>query len=151
MHQKETSEWNKMTERIFDNSKSVSLDQLKKHIKDTIDITDNNSSALVDVLEALKETATFWKIFANTILKIRPIENFSLIVEQAVDSKVSSQKELFCICRQPENGSLMLCCDYCDMWYHYICIGLQKDLKLEKIKYKCIGCSIREGLFNPFT
>ena len=39
----------------------------------------------------------------------------------------------------------MLCCDFCDMWYHYTCIGLPTDLKLEKIKYKCIGCAIREG------
>lgn len=56
--------------------------------------------------------------------------------------------DLFCICRQPEkeNGTLMLCCDFCDMWYHYTCIGLPQDLKLlEKIKYKCIGCAIRDG------
>lgn len=43
----------------------------------------------------------------------------------------------------------MLCCDFCDMWYHYTCIGLPQDLKLlEKIKYKCIGCAIRQGLFT---
>lgn len=39
----------------------------------------------------------------------------------------------------------MLCCDFCDMWYHYTCVGLPKDIKLEKIKYKCVGCAIREG------
>lgn len=43
----------------------------------------------------------------------------------------------------------MLCCDFCDMWYHYTCIGLPQDLKLlEKVKYKCIGCAIREGRFS---
>jgi hypothetical protein len=43
----------------------------------------------------------------------------------------------------------MLCCDFCDMWYHYTCIGLPQDLKLlEKVKYKCIGCAIREGRFT---
>ena len=43
------------------------------------------------------------------------------------------------------NGAHMLCCDFCDMWYHYTCVGLPQDLKLDKIKYKCIGCAIREG------
>ena len=39
----------------------------------------------------------------------------------------------------------MICCDFCDMWYHQTCVGLPADLKLEKIKYKCIGCALREG------
>jgi hypothetical protein len=31
------------------------------------------------------------------------------------------------------------------MWYHQTCVGLPVDLKLDKIKYKCIGCALREG------
>ena len=31
------------------------------------------------------------------------------------------------------------------MWYHQSCVGLPNDLKLDKIKYKCIGCALREG------
>lgn len=77
VHQKETTEWSNQTSEIFSANKSVTLDQLIKHIKDTRDITDNNCKPLLDVLEALKETATYWKIFANTILKIRPIENIA--------------------------------------------------------------------------
>lgn len=52
---------------------------------------------------------------------------------------------LYCVCKQPENGSHMLCCDYCDMWYHFNCVGLPVDLKHDKVKYKCIGCALREG------
>jgi hypothetical protein len=37
------------------------------------------------------------------------------------------------------------------MWFHYICVGLPKDLKLDKLKYKCIGCMIREGKYNSLT
>ena len=73
---KETNEWNQMTSMILNNSKTVTLEQLKKHIKDTIEITENNNIELLDLLDALKNTATIWKIFANTILKIRPVENF---------------------------------------------------------------------------
>ena len=76
IHQKETYEWNHTTNQIFNHSKTITLDQLKKHIKDTIDITENGNKPLIELLESLKDTVTFWKIFANTILKIRPIENF---------------------------------------------------------------------------
>jgi len=71
-----------MTEQIFNGSKSVSLDQLKKHIKDTLDIAESGNEALLNVLESLKETATTWKVFANTLLKVRPIENMQMILEQ---------------------------------------------------------------------
>lgn len=43
VHQKETNEWNKTTAAIFDESKSISLDQLKKHIKDTVEITEGSN------------------------------------------------------------------------------------------------------------
>jgi len=92
---------------IFNCSKTVTLDQLKKHIKDTIDITENNKPELVEILESLRDTATIWKIFANTLLKVRPIENMSLIVSQhdpkddvAKQTIInSSSRDLFCICR----------------------------------------------------
>ena len=137
-----------MTEQIFNGSKSVSLDQLKKHIKDTYDIAESGNEALLNVLESLKETATTWKVFANTLLKVRPIENMQMILEQ---DQHEAGREKFCICRQPENGAHMLCCDFCDRWYHYACVGLPKDIKLEKVKYKCIGCAIRDGKFQAIS
>jgi len=92
VHQKETHDWNKTTSQIFNNSKTISLDQLKKHIKDTIEITEFANKKLIELLESLKEIATIWKIFAKTILKIRPLE-LSLHVQTTKD------QDLFCICR----------------------------------------------------
>ena len=65
---------------IFNNSKSVTLDQLKKHIRDSHDIMEGGNPIFIELLESLKEITTIWKIFARTILKIRPIENFNSIV-----------------------------------------------------------------------
>ncbi len=43
----------------------------------------------------------------------------------------------------------MICCDFCEMWYHHSCIGLSPELKfLDKLEYKCITCAIREGKFT---
>ncbi|ODV94736.1 hypothetical protein PACTADRAFT_34492 [Pachysolen tannophilus NRRL Y-2460] len=49
-------------------------------------------------------------------------------------------EELYCICRRPDNGELMVCCDGCDQWFHFKCKGL--DLKLDKLvsNYYCIFC-----------
>ena len=76
MHQKETYNWNNTTTEIFNNSKTVTLEQLKKHKKDTIEITEMANTKFIELLDSLKEIATVWKIFAKAILKIRPIENF---------------------------------------------------------------------------
>ena len=131
---------------MFAGDQSVYLDKFEKHIKDTCDLSDNSNPNLVGMLESLKDLTTVWKIKAKTILKIRPLENIQRIMYQ---TEQLASEDKFCICRQPENGSIMLCCDFCDMWYHYTCIGLPTDLKmLEKINYKCVGCAIREGKFS---
>jgi hypothetical protein len=68
------------------------LDQLKKHIKDTIEITEYANKKLIELLESLKEMATIWKIFAKTILKIRPLDLVMYIYP-------AKDQDLFCICR----------------------------------------------------
>ena len=63
-----------MTEQILHGSKQVGLDQLKKHIKETFE-SDYGSSDLLSLLESLKSSVTHWKVLANTIIKVRNIEN----------------------------------------------------------------------------
>ena len=39
----------------------------------------------------------------------------------------STKIKLYCICQMPENyDDHMICCEKCDMWYHYSCIKLDK-------------------------
>ena len=76
------TEWKKMIVQIFDDSKSVSLDQLDKHIKETNNLTDGQNKPYQDLLASLKELATIWKIKAKTVLKIRPIDNMQTLMRQ---------------------------------------------------------------------
>lgn len=57
----------------------------------------------------------------------------------------TEEVEVFCICRQPENGRLMICCDECDEWFHADCIDLsEKDKETYKnnpdIDFICPFC-----------
>eukprot|EP00096_Caligus_rogercresseyi_P014872 TRINITY_DN7351_c0_g1_i1.p1 TRINITY_DN7351_c0_g1~~TRINITY_DN7351_c0_g1_i1.p1 ORF type:complete len:369 (-),score=55.77 TRINITY_DN7351_c0_g1_i1:200-1306(-) len=49
---------------------------------------------------------------------------------------------LYCICRQPEKGR-MIGCDFCDEWYHPICINIAKSEIniLKEQRWKCPRCS----------
>lgn len=38
----------------------------------------------------------------------------------------NAANDLFCICKKPDDGSLMIQCDTCDNWYHGIVLELQK-------------------------
>ena len=58
----------------------MTFDQLKKHIKDTYEITEGSNRSLIELLTSLKESVANWKTFAKTILKIRPIENMKEIL-----------------------------------------------------------------------
>ena len=129
-----------MTAKIFKRETNLNLDQLRIHIKNTLDLTNGQNKKLIDTLTSLQDAALYWKQLAKSILKIRPISVMNPLEEH------KESVELFCICRQPENAD-MLCCDFCETWFHYPCIGISSDTRknLDKVKYKCIGCAIREG------
>ena len=55
----------------------------------------------------------------------------------------------WCFCKQSQNSKLMLCCDFCDTWYHADCVGISK-VKVTKMmedreKYKCAFCKDKEN------
>lgn len=74
-HLGDITEWKRTIVSIFNDSKTVSLDQLDRHIKETNNLTHGANKAYSDLLASLKELATIWKIKAKTVLKIRPIDN----------------------------------------------------------------------------
>lgn len=49
-HQKDMNDWKSMISLIFNNSKTVSLEQLDKHIKDSKDITDGANKNYIELL-----------------------------------------------------------------------------------------------------
>lgn len=51
--------------------------------------------------------------------------------------------EVYCICRGVDDGSMMLCCDMCDEWFHCRCVDIH-PLEAAKIEnYICPLCSFK--------
>nr|XP_054764688.1 uncharacterized protein LOC129271338 [Lytechinus pictus] len=51
--------------------------------------------------------------------------------------------KLYCFCRKPDDGSLMICCDECNEWYHGACVGITETEGLENVKWFCPPCTKR--------
>ena len=43
----------------------------------------------------------------------------ALVEEEDLDQ----DEELYCVCQQPDDGRLLVCCDNCQGWYHPECMG----------------------------
>uniref|UniRef100_K3WE24 [Histone H3]-trimethyl-L-lysine(4) demethylase n=1 Tax=Globisporangium ultimum (strain ATCC 200006 / CBS 805.95 / DAOM BR144) TaxID=431595 RepID=K3WE24_GLOUD len=53
---------------------------------------------------------------------------------------------LFCLCRGAE-GSSMICCDFCDEWYHSSCIDMSFEVMNQIEAYRCPRCAIKQNLY----
>jgi len=53
----------------------------------------------------------------------------------------STRIRLYCVCQMPENyDDHMICCEKCDMWYHYSCIKLDMTPQY----WECASCAENE-------
>ena len=48
--------------------------------------------------------------------------------------------EVHCICRMPDDGSKMVCCDTCNKWFHAACVEYNDQIK----SWYCVECSKEE-------
>lgn len=49
----------------------------------------------------------------------------------------------YCICRSSDSSRFMICCDFCEEWYHGDCIQITEKESKQIKKYFCDKC--REG------
>ena len=48
--------------------------------------------------------------------------------------------DVWCMCRQGENGKFMIQCDSCDEWYHGECVKVTPELAKTFTEYYCPRC-----------
>lgn len=51
-----------------------------------------------------------------------------------------TDEPVFCICKQPDTGTLMLGCDGCDDWYHFTCVRIPVQCQGLILHYYCPYC-----------
>ena len=51
--------------------------------------------------------------------------------------------EIYCVCRLPDDGSLMVMCSICHKWFHQNCTTVRgkSERELKKINWECVDCN----------
>lgn len=52
----------------------------------------------------------------------------------------NTQEELYCICKKPDEGDLMVGCDGCDDWFHFKCVKIPEKYSHLVLNYYCPYC-----------
>ncbi|CAH0482165.1 unnamed protein product [Peronospora belbahrii] len=62
------------------------------------------------------------------------------------NSRTNESPQIFCVCRGGDQAP-MICCDFCDEWYHAACVDLMPG-ELDRIDaFRCPRCSRRQNLY----
>ncbi|SCU79888.1 LAFA_0B06282g1_1 [Lachancea sp. 'fantastica'] len=56
-------------------------------------------------------------------------------------------EEVFCICKKPDSGELMVGCDGCDDWFHFSCLKVPKEYNELVFSFYCPYC--QAGIMGP--
>ena len=71
-------------------------------------------------------------------------DSFREILDRGeTDDSGGTHQPVYCICRKPDRGDLMIQCDFCTEWFHGTCVGVTVNDALQTKKYKCPPCSSR--------
>ena len=89
---------------------------------------------LVSLMHKVQSGITFLLSLENR--KIEPFPHARKPATICIRNIVSI--ELYCVCKLPEAGN-MVCCDLCNNWYHYHCVGLQEQEDLPE-QWFCQYC-----------
>lgn len=65
--------------------------------------------------------------------------------------KIEQPESLYCVCRQKDDGTFMICCDECSDWFHGKCVGiLERDAKFVD-NFVCPNCTAAGKGFYLFN
>ncbi|XP_054265683.1 death-inducer obliterator 1-like isoform X1 [Macrosteles quadrilineatus] len=79
----------------------------------------------------------------------------SLVSDEVSDEDDSHNSEddpnrLWCICRKPHNNRFMICCDFCEDWFHGKCVGITKamgeQMEENETEWMCPNCKKKKKL-----
>lgn len=124
---------------------------------------------LADRAHALEVAGQIWLERAAAVVqdKTIPIDAAQMLLQEGRSlplylkdelEELGERCELYCVCRSAYDALRpMICCDRCDGWFHYECIGMQppapgeEDENAENVKFACPECCAAQGIpYVPF-
>ena len=124
---------------------------------------------LADRAHALEVAGQIWLERAAAVVQDKsiPIEAAQMLLQEGRSlplylkeelEELGERCELYCVCRSAYDALRpMICCDRCDGWFHYECIGMQppapgeEDENAENVKFACPECCAAQGIpYVPF-
>ena len=66
--------------------------------------------------------------------------------DQEMSISNAAAPAVFCICREVYDGSPMICCDACDNWFHYKCVGIRNQKHFDSIMVVTVEKSLTNEL-----
>ncbi len=122
---------------------------------------------LADRAFALESAGQLWLEHAATVVEDKsiPIEAARVLLREGRAlpvhlkdelEELGERCELYCVCRSAYDAKRpMICCDRCDGWFHYECIGMQPpgldEQEEANIKFACPQCCENQGIpYVPF-
>ncbi|VDI79723.1 nucleosome-remodeling factor subunit BPTF [Mytilus galloprovincialis] len=65
---------------------------------------------------------------------------------EELEPKGKKGKNIYCSCRGPDDGGLMIRCDECREWFHGRCVDITPGEADRMDAYQCPGCSVSTGV-----
>ncbi|KAI9592062.1 hypothetical protein BDF19DRAFT_241391 [Syncephalis fuscata] len=82
-----------------------------------------------DVINSINDNS---KVIDATTEQVEDIEEEEHEHEEDIEDD-----KLYCLCRKPDDGTVMISCDGCSEWYHAKCVGLTKGKVAKITTYYC--------------
>ncbi len=60
-----------------------------------------------------------------------------------IPENIYKGKEVYCICRKPDDGTFMVGCEDCNDWFHGKCVGIKESEQGLLLRYICPNCKAK--------
>ena len=125
------------------------------------------SPAALSPLQDLATRGAAWQTNAVAAISVPPPGNFNMallgrlrdakellpikvVEERQISAMLDDRGARYCTCRGPADGSFMIGCDTCDMWFHGKCVGVTSKagdaMEAAGDRYSCPLCCAKGGV-----